>query len=530
MTIEAEQTMAKLHNAHWLGTGYDILELDPLDAGSGKKQRLVEFKKWIDDRESGVSRPAGTRYGTGTVTKIDDRAEVLVTNSDFQSKFSSKFNVKASGQRRGVKGSFGLSHSLERLRKETRATGRLVTHAEAVVRIGEIGFEGLLSDQLPPHELLTDELRRDVESVGTGGTSAAKLVEKYGTHFSSRVAIGGRAYRQVVIDASSFSYMGSKGMDVGVTAALSFKKNFKADSDAGVHKNWVDTFDQLDGAKAQQLRVNGGLLRDSLQAWSETVQDDHNAVPVELTLLPITDLLTAQYFPDLSGDVEEIRRQVGRVVDDALRSRYKEPLLSIRYADTFQSGGWTDQGSKGNVDVGWYEPDATDGYYVLAFLQYAHRTKDRVDKPYGLSVLAKPAADGDTAQPMFAPPTEWIERHRRDWWGNKGSFWIPRQPDGYRALGMIALPGQPNADSVKKMMANFRCVRKDLVVDGRYGACSWYSDAFSKKPVAVWPILSNASNAVEVGGFIAYNSDHDQIPEPKGYPKKCLDAQAIWPE
>jgi hypothetical protein len=66
MTIEAEQTMAKLHNAHWLGTGYDILELDPLDAGSGKKQRLVEFKKWIDDRESGVSRPAGTRYGTGT--------------------------------------------------------------------------------------------------------------------------------------------------------------------------------------------------------------------------------------------------------------------------------------------------------------------------------------------------------------------------------------------------------------------------------------------------------------------------------
>lgn len=136
--------------------------------------------------------------------------------------------------------------------------------------------------------------------------------------------------------------------------------------------------------------------------------------------------------------------------------------LAITYVDQFE-GRWNDVGSGLPIDGGYFHPIAPAGYYALGSSGQSNYV---IPNEQRAAIVVK-AVDGSDA---LAAPTGytkiWDAAGSAD---SPGSFWMPVAPEGYRALGVVAMFGnttEPSTDDV-------RCVREDLVVEAKAGDPIW---------------------------------------------------------
>jgi hypothetical protein len=97
--------------------------------------------------------------------------------------------------------------------------------------------------------------------------------------------------------------------------------------------------------------------------------------------------------------------------------------------------------------------------------------------------------------------------------GANGSFWLPVAPDGYRALGVVAMAGHNTAPSTDDV----RCVRSDLVVPAKAGGAIWVYQIFG--PIfGSWqveePDVPNAPGKayLKAGTFVALAGAGSNVP------------------
>jgi VPS62-like protein/insecticidal crystal toxin P42 protein len=137
--------------------------------------------------------------------------------------------------------------------------------------------------------------------------------------------------------------------------------------------------------------------------------------------------------------------------------------LALTYVDQFE-WRWNDSGSGYGQDGEFYHPLPPAGYYALGSIGqnfYGDPSGERA------AIVVK-AVDGSDA---LAAPTGYT----RIWEdsgsdaNSDGSFWLPEAPSGYRALGVVAMPGHDDAPSLDDV----RCVREDLVVEAKADGDIW---------------------------------------------------------
>ena len=136
--------------------------------------------------------------------------------------------------------------------------------------------------------------------------------------------------------------------------------------------------------------------------------------------------------------------------------------LAITFTDAFEFM-WNDKGSGGSQDGGFWEPVPPAGYYALGSLG-----QPNYDNPNGnVAVIVVKETDSSGA---LAAPVD----YQRIWNDSSsgadldGSFWNPVAPEGYVAMGVVAMAGygKPSLDAI-------RCVRADLTANAKIGNRVW---------------------------------------------------------
>lgn len=132
---------------------------------------------------------------------------------------------------------------------------------------------------------------------------------------------------------------------------------------------------------------------------------------------------------------------------------------------------WDDSGSKAKTGVTIFRPTPSNGFFTIG--DYAVRGQVKVATSPAITVQIGPGQSGEL--PALAEPADWNLVWQAEWMQGqtkiKGAIWAAVPPDGYVGLGHVATNGLN-----KPAIANFRCVRYDLVEITKPGELIW-SDA-----------------------------------------------------
>lgn len=122
---------------------------------------------------------------------------------------------------------------------------------------------------------------------------------------------------------------------------------------------------------------------------------------------------------------------------------------------------------------------------------------DRYEPPNTCIVLHD--SEGDD---LFKPPLDFllvgqIKKQRRM---ENISFWLPRAPPGFVALGCVACKGTPKQSDFSLL----RCLRSDMVTGGQFLEESIWDTSdvrFMKEPFSIWIVDNELGTFVVRSGF-----------------------------
>jgi len=176
--------------------------------------------------------------------------------------------------------------------------------------------------------------------------------------------------------------------------------------------------------------------------------------------------------------------------------------LLIKYVDQF-TWEWSDYGSGADDDGSYWQPVAPTGYYPLGSVG-----GDAWSDPTNVKAAIVVRELNDSG--ALAAPTDYqlIWNDSGSGADYDGSFWLPIPPAGYVACGVVAQQGwsKPGLNEV-------RCVRSDLVSNGKVGSWIWDdSGSGASSDFGSWEIdCPDAQNSagkayLKAGTFIGTNS------------------------
>ena len=193
---------------------------------------------------------------------------------------------------------------------------------------------------------------------------------------------------------------------------------------------------------------------------------------------------------------------------DSVKVRVYDPMalmtdgLLIRYVDQY-TREWSDYGSGATDNGSYWQPVPPAGFYRLGSVGGDGWS----DPSNSKAAIVVKALSGSTA---LAAPTDYQQIWNDSGSGGDedGSFWRPIPPPGYVACGVVAQYGysKPGLDEV-------RCVRSDLVANGKVGDWIWDdSGSGANADFGSWEIeCPDAQNSagkayLKAGTFIGTNS------------------------
>ena len=159
----------------------------------------------------------------------------------------------------------------------------------------------------------------------------------------------------------------------------------------------------------------------------------------------------------------------GSGLDKSVLVRVYDPMslvfngLAITFTDKFEFV-WNDKGSGGDQDGGFWKPVPPAGYYALGSLGCSNYNDPNGNK--AVIVVKEVDSSGALAAPV---DYERIWKDSGSGANLDGSFWNPVAPEGYVALGVVAMAGHSNKPSLDAI----RCVRADLTANAKIGNRVW---------------------------------------------------------
>ncbi|WP_034336981.1 MAC/perforin domain-containing protein [Deinococcus misasensis] len=301
MTTQPEtstQTAPKFPNIEFLGRGYDLLLTDPLDyASSGVKATVIALqyqKSTTAQVESSSFRfPDGTQNAPDPGGTTSLTFQQMFRQTDYQSQFGETATISG-GIPLIAKFSLSESYSQSFNQKSSTQSSTLYTWRE--VRLVTVNFTPALDD--PPPMVMDTDFANAVGNLSTSSASDPtyqQFIQQFGTHYSTSVGFGGRAYQYTVVEATTFSSMVAQNIDIQAGASGAFDI-FTGSASGSYNQQNTQNYQQATESSTTLKNFSGGRPFDDWDHWVSSVVDQ--PVPIALTLAPLSDLLTSTNFPN----------------------------------------------------------------------------------------------------------------------------------------------------------------------------------------------------------------------------------------
>ena len=333
-----------LKNWDYVGRCYDVLEIDPMDPGGNAKAHqafLIDpagANDWTILPDNSGRYPKGFDYKPKSGGYSDKSTQVVSSAYDFKEYFGTAVSVSA-GDPTGKLFSTTLSASFKQTQSETESNEKTMTFADEVL----FTYSLQCSDNPSSRKIHPDLARALLGLPSSGDATAPEFAEffkEFGTHYSSRADLGGRAFQSLILNKSSYNSMVEQEVNVSAQADAVFevvKAGGKAEGDSKISQQFARAVENLN----EQLKYAGGVPQP-YGMWAGSVP--LSPAPVTLELAPLSDLLTGAYFP-AKPDLDRRREVLVNATEAYLRAHGHDPSTAIvHYGDQVQLLQATAQG------------------------------------------------------------------------------------------------------------------------------------------------------------------------------------------
>ncbi|BAZ11399.1 hypothetical protein NIES4071_32250 [Calothrix sp. NIES-4071] len=316
-TISAN--IVPLKNIDALGRCYDVLQLDPLRIGESSKSFsavtfIPEKFKTTPDRSALI--PEGTDYKSGSSGSYEQETLMLLSSYDFQQMFSQNVSLGV-----GVPQVFAFSTSTtyRRIEQETRTRTHLYSYTQAEFIDHELRLRLHQSASLP----IGEELRQAVKALPNIANRQVyqQFIDKFGTHFSTNVAFGGRAYQFIRMSREDYTRMVLEGINISLEAEGTFK-NVTGQIASGTETEKSRRFRSVVERGQESVQWSGGTPSRNLDTWLNTIRQD--PVPVKLQLSPLYELFTKERFPE-EEQISQKQKLMRESVEQYIQTQGQKP-------------------------------------------------------------------------------------------------------------------------------------------------------------------------------------------------------------
>ncbi|RUR72794.1 MAC/perforin domain-containing protein [Chlorogloeopsis fritschii PCC 9212] len=218
---------------------------------------------------------------------------MLLSTYDFQQKFSQNVSLGV-----GIPQGFAFSNSTtyNKVEQETRTRTNLYSYTQVEFIDHELRLLLHQTDFLP----IGEELYQAVLALPSVANKQAyrQFIDKFGTHFSTNVAFGGRAYQFIKMSREDYRRMVLEGINVSVEAEGTFK-NVTGQVGSGTETQKSKIFRSTVERGRENIQWIGGTPNRDLNTWLQTIRQD--PVPTKLQLYPLYELFTKERFPEDSA-------------------------------------------------------------------------------------------------------------------------------------------------------------------------------------------------------------------------------------
>jgi MAC/Perforin domain len=326
----------RLKNWDFIGRCFDVLKIDPLKIDNSAKTFMAlaigtgkdddDFEPTLDDR---FLKPKGTRYvplagGHGSSSTV-----MISSAYDFQT-FNKIENSVSVSDPTGEMFKTSLSSSYSQTRRATGSENKVLTYTSLTVDLCRLELSELEESALA----VSKELVAAVAKLppNPDPTAYDNFVKTFGTHYSSGVTFGGRAYQRVMVKEAEYSTFLEEGLDMASEAKLTF------DIAAGGKLIQTDTrskkFINTTKNSTDDIKVAGGTppaTSSGFDSWASSVAS--NPAPIKVDLEPLYQLLTAKLF-DNDPEIETKQTLLKGTIDNYLTSKGEDvQKLEMHYQD-----------------------------------------------------------------------------------------------------------------------------------------------------------------------------------------------------
>jgi hypothetical protein len=308
----------EINGLEFVGKCYDVLTVDPLNlGGSAKGANAIDLAR--DGvgtyTQGGYTMPRGASLHSPFSTEVTTSRSLIRNSFDFQNEVSSSFEASA-----GLGGLFeySASTSFKEISTVSESRKRVFSYVTVYVQNHIVGLE--LDD--PSVLRLGAEFARAVAALpARRETSAdrqayASFVQRFGTHFAKRVALGGMAYSRVSSSASSIATSKEKEESFKASASVEIEAFKSGASATDAHKR-VEKSDQENEIDRTQLVFRGGIgnTHEIADDWFSGLEDRPAPIPFRSELERQSTLLTSAFFPN-DAAIDAKRQALDAAIDD----------------------------------------------------------------------------------------------------------------------------------------------------------------------------------------------------------------------
>lgn len=351
------EPQGEIVNFNWLGIGYDLVYLDPENyaapafQGSKLPPKVFTLERMEPEVMGNTTYmiPKGVRLFPGsTQSAFDSEAKEIKSGNDYRDEMQATLTLSG-----GMEGLFSVSGSasFKKVREETRNSEKRIWRVK-----GERETHWLMLDLDSPTELtLSPEFRQAVQHLGDS-LSYKDFIDTWGTHFSSTIVYGGKAYFKLELTRDFVRNLHLREAQFRTAVEGTFKKVKAAAEGSRSDGEKKETTEE---SLFQSIRTvayggDGSVIENNIGAyndWAKSVRDNPTVLKLKLTKYP--ELLTSTFFPT-DRNIADKKKSLEKAISDYLADNVVEapatgdfyPKFQCRESDSIMS--WWDGSTTGS--------------------------------------------------------------------------------------------------------------------------------------------------------------------------------------
>lgn len=287
-------------NAEGLGRCYDIRYVDPINWSNetlrfGQRASVIalirdDSRRPARHNDKDYVVPKGVVFTSEIIGDSEAQSKFAATSYEYETEVLEEYRADISQKKVG-------SAKMSAAFKDVNNVKGKNTSLYAFSKMYKQYYKLDLYFDDPSHQHYIDpRFWNGVKELGHDIT-ASEFINKFGTHYASTTYYGGNFFQRRTVSQSEYSYYESSESEFKIDIEGTIKKvNFDVGTTQNIRNDQGET-EQVKMSSANIYTVGGDLNQYRPDLWAASVLQ--NLAVVKVSLTRISDLLTAENFPDI---------------------------------------------------------------------------------------------------------------------------------------------------------------------------------------------------------------------------------------